>query len=326
MNNTQETLEMPVIRSFMDGFSTVTRKPYLILFPLALDVFLLFAPKLKVTHLFGTVLDNIAIPTLAEPLLEQWQAVVTVLREFLQHFSLTSFLRVVPLGVPSLFSTRIFEKTLLPNIPSYEMGSFWQVSLFVFLFFTFGTIATLGYYSLIEHKLVKETPLKSINQYAKNFISFFLIPPVFFFAATGFILPSSCVVSFFTVISPALGSLFYFGVIFVFLYLILPVLFTPHVIIRHGKSLKESIRYSWLAIRPVRGKATLFLAAGVGLSYLTNLLWNLPKDGSWFLVAGAFGHAIIATIVLAASFHFFYHAELKLEKSDQISNQLNKLA
>lgn len=322
MEDTQNLLERNNIFGFFKlGMDTVADKPYLILFPLGLDFLLLFGPKVGVSSLIGKLIDSVGTPQLAESLLAQWQVMMEVLRQNIQHFNLTSVLSTKPLGIPSLFSNRFFETNLLPNQPGLELTAFWQIFVFAALFFLIGIGLTFLYYSLTASGSIGQAKAITINRFLQKAPRFLAIPFIFLAMVIVYFLPGMFIVSFFTVILPLLGIILYVVLIVTFFFFLTPLLFTPHAIIAHDENVRNAMKISSSTISPIRGQALLFWGTAIGMTLLTNLLWNLAKDGSWFLIIGVLGHAIVASIILAASFHFFSAAEALLINTKKSSTE-----
>lgn len=294
-----------IISSFKQGYKTVNEKPYLILFPLGLDLLYLFGPKIKVATLLGKALDSLPTPALADNLMKQWQSGMTLLRETMEQFTVTLALRTFPLGTPSLFSNRLFETGLLKNTLSLDLNTLPQLFLTLIVLFILGILLTFVFYQLIASAIDTEAIAKSKQGFFNKFLSFLGIPFVFLLYALLYLLPGLFVIRLVAVFSPAFASILNVALIFIFIIRIIPMVFSPHAIVQDDKTLKASLVLSRMAVKPYYLKVANFLMLSIGLSYLSNLLWNLPKDGSWFLLVGALGHALITTTILVASFHFF---------------------
>ncbi|KUK69470.1 MAG: putative membrane protein [Anaerolineae bacterium 49_20] len=55
-------------------------------------------------------------------------------------------------------------------------------------------------------------------------------------------------------------------------------------------------------------QTTWFIFSAFVLIEGLNYLWSSPTVDNWFLIVGIFGHAFIASAVIAASFHYFLDA------------------
>ncbi|HQC64545.1 MAG TPA: hypothetical protein PK459_05540, partial [Anaerolineaceae bacterium] len=135
MEREQNLLNQPgIIESFKQGYQTVSEKLYLILFPFLFDLFLVFGPKLRIDQLVNSFLSALPTPKLAQNLMDQWLTTIEQLKNFTLHYNLFSELRTFPLGIPSLFSWRIFEQSLLSITPVFEIHN---EGLFIFLVILF---------------------------------------------------------------------------------------------------------------------------------------------------------------------------------------------
>jgi hypothetical protein len=48
-----------------------------------------------------------------------------------------------------------------------------------------------------------------------------------------------------------------------------------------------------------------FIGLAIGVSWLTNLIWDLPQAASWFSILGLLGHAFVSATVLVGSYAFY---------------------
>ncbi len=309
MEREQNLLNQPgIIESFKQGYQTVSEKLYLILFPFLFDLFLVFGPKLRIDQLVNSILSALPTPKLAQNLMDQWLTTIEQLKNFTLHYNLFSELRTFPLGIPSLFSWRIFEQSLLSITPVFEIHNEGLFIFLVILFFLLGMGLTTWYYKSIAVSTGLASSKYSFKQFGKNFLHFLGIPITLFLIALGVSLPGMCIISLATVLSPAFASVLYIVLFIVLISIIIPFIFTPHCVVSHEQKLLDSIKQSRLIYQATKFKTSLFILLAFGLSMLSHLLWNLPKDGSWMLIVGAFGHALVSTIIIVSSFHFFKNA------------------
>ena len=310
MENSQIMMQQPkIIEAFKQGFQTVSQRIYLVLFPLLLDLLFLFGPKIKIAKWFETSINTMPLPPLAENLKAQWLLIFEQMKTAAQNYNLLTVLRTKPLGLPSLFSDRIFEDLLIKNNLVVETQTFSQAGLFFALFSLIGIGLTVFFFQSIAHA----TPIKPEptvrSKWAKVFLNFLVIPFAFFALLLVLFLPGMFIVSLATVFIPMLGSLLLIGLLMLLISVLIPVVFTPHGIVFNNMTFKSALQQSRHIVRQTRGKSSIFLLLAIGVSFFGNMLWNLPKDGSWMLIVGAVGHALITTIILVASFYFFLDAQ-----------------
>jgi len=118
-------------------------------------------------------------------------------------------------------------------------------------------------------------------------------------------LPLALIFTLFNSLSPVLGLIAYFVTAMVLLSVIIPLYFAPHAIVVLDQSAFQAISSSLKMIRPFYSSTSVFLTLEVIIAFLTNLLWQTPADNSPLLFVGIFGHALVTTALLIASFHYF---------------------
>ena len=136
MENAKSTKTSPgIIGIFKQAYSTLSRHAYLIMFPLILDLFLLLGPKFNVISVAEKVFGKITIPELAKNLQEQITVAYEVLLSSIENYNLSSLLRIAPLGIPSLFSKRLFVEDIVPNGYVFHLSTIQQVGMCCFILF-----------------------------------------------------------------------------------------------------------------------------------------------------------------------------------------------
>jgi len=113
------------------------------------------------------------------------------------------------------------------------------------------------------------------------------------------------VVGMFTLISPLLGNIVVFIILFLSFWLIVPLFFTPHGIFVRGHNAIRSIHSSLQMTRFSLPTSALFVVSVFLLSRGLDLLWSAPDNNSWLALVGFAGHAFITTVLLAASFVYY---------------------
>ncbi|NIW43684.1 MAG: hypothetical protein GWN30_02555, partial [Gammaproteobacteria bacterium] len=108
------------------GFDAIANHVILILFPIALDLFLWTGPRLKLTGLIKTTSDQLfkvyslqdpGMAELIQPVQEAW----TVIAE---QFNLLALLRTYPVGITSLLVSQLPLSSPFGILASWEIGSF----------------------------------------------------------------------------------------------------------------------------------------------------------------------------------------------------------
>ena len=311
-----------IFAAFKAGFDTVSKHLYLLFFPIILDLFLLFGFRITIVELMQDVIQKLILPPSATPdLVASWETVKIQSVEFFRYFSLTSFLRTFPVGIPSLFSVTDFERNPIGTyqfIQLQQPGSAFLVILgmsLIGLFFAF-----FFYRSIARAISTQSVPTESILD-KKSMISWIMIPTVFFTFTLVVIFPAVLIISLIGAILPIFTSIGYFLLTIGIITLITPMLFTPHFIFLENMTFKQALLTSFRTVRLTNAKGTTFLFIAIVVSYLTNMLWRIPSDDSWMLLVSVFGHALISTVILVASFHFILDARKSVREF--IENQMS---
>lgn len=294
-----------IITAFKSGYDTVSKHLYLALFPIVLDLFLLFGFRITIAELMQKSINLFTLPPSATPeLASSWEALKTQSIEFFRYFSLTSFLRSFPVGVPSLFSVAAFERNPLGEyafINLQQPGAIFGVILGMSFV---GLVLAYFLYQLTARATSPETFSTETILQPRSMISWLLLPIVSIIIIIAVIFPAMLLISLIGALIPILTSIGYFLLTVTLITLILPIIFTPHLIIIEKMSFPQALLNSFRSVRLTNAKSTTFLFLAILVSYLTNMLWRIPAEDSWMLMVGVVGHALISTIILAASFHF----------------------
>jgi hypothetical protein len=122
-------------------------------------------------------------------------------------------------------------------------------------------------------------------------------------------LPASCVLSLLTfggLPLSQLGLLLYAGFL---IWILFPLIFTPHGIFVGRYNLLYAMRRSMSLTRMMLPVTALMVFVILVISEGLDVLWRVPADNSWLMVIGIVGHAFITTSLLAATFVFYRDAD-----------------
>jgi hypothetical protein len=130
-------------------------------------------------------------------------------------------------------------------------------------------------------------------------------------------LPLSCLLPFLMLGGVTLGWLgqaLYFGLM---VWLLFPLVLSPHGIFLYGRkmwaSVREGYRLTRLTIWNTAGLILVILLLSVGL----DVVWNVPPMSSWLAFVGIVGHAFVVTGLVAATFVYYREASRWVERVQQ---------
>jgi hypothetical protein len=294
------------------GFDAVTNHIVLILFPVGLDLFLWFGPRIKLTKLINSITDQFFLltasqdPTMAEllqPVQSQWADLAV-------RFNLLFFLRSYPVGVTSL----VVDQHPLSS-PFGTMGS-WQLMSAggVFLAFVLISLIGIGLGTLYFMGVGQAAVIGDISwreafaEWPWASLQMVLLALLWTVVFLVIMIPGSFLLSLIILSGTSYGNcalLIFAGVIF---WLILPLVFSPHGIVINQSNFFDSVKISVNLTRRTLPSTVLFVLAAFLISKGLDLLWGVPNETSWLLLVGIFGHAFVTTGLVASSFVYYRDA------------------
>lgn len=298
-----------IFTAFKAGYETVSKHLYLVLFPIFLDLFLLFGFRITMVELVQSSIQLFVIPPSASPeTIASLESLKTQAIEFFRYFSLTSFLRSFPVGIPSLFSVAAFSRNPLGEFSIIQLSQPGAVLLAMIVASLIGILLAYFLYRLSARAISSPTAKDDSILERRALISWLLIPIVTITLIFFVFLPALLVISFVGALLPFFVTIGYFFLTIAIVTLTIPVIFTPHLIVLEKLTFPQAILTSFQTVRLTNAKTTSFLVLAILANYVTNMLWRIPSDDSWMLMVSIFGHALVSIITLVASFHYIYDA------------------
>jgi hypothetical protein len=310
------------------GFNTVAGKVHLILIPLLVDLFLWLGPKLRIYDLFTPLVKELTgtMASIApKEMLDAVNATTTLYSEFLTNFNLFTVVRTVPVGVPSLLA-RMNEIAAPLNLAGLIEAPSVQAAIGIF-----GALLLLGFFlgTLYFDAIARQSQPENVSFSLKRLFSEYTQTLVFFLIIIALVLmiaaPVFIMISVFSLINPALAQFVLFMLLFLVMWLALPLVFSPHGIFALEQKVVPSMLLSMRMVRFFVPGTSLFILFCILISEGMNMLWVIPGGESWLLALGIGGHAFVVTALLCASF-FYYRDGLKWMQFNiqTIQDQRNK--
>ena len=297
-----------LIPSLVEGFNAVAGRIHLIFFPIAIDLFLWFGPLVRVKDLLMPVMAR-AAELSGEAYGEQGAEIIRSSNELwaalLEEFNLLFGLRSYPIGIPSLMVSQGAQQNPLGALRIIEVASFDNAFFMVLGLSAVGIILGSLYFILVARAANKVSDPFSLSGFFRSagqslLLSIFLLLMVI---VLGF--PAMCLISSLVLFLPGLGSLPFMLIGLAFVWIMLPMAFSPHGIFIGGMNASRSIVTSFKLVRSMMAGSGMFLIMVIMLSYGLDALWSTPGVESWMLLVGIFGHAFISCGLLASTFVFY---------------------
>lgn len=311
MNTTPTpTTEAPprLIAAFSRGFSTVANHIYLLIFPIALDLLLWFGPRMRVRDLFQPALDESVrrLSNMNQPALREMMPVAQeAWQNALNQFNLLSALRSLPVGIPSLLGYRgPLETPFGPARLVESTSGFGALLLWIAL-----SLAGLAVGTYFFHLLSRavETEKTSPAEAAVGWKTLQTLLLVILLLAILMIIavPTVLLVTVVSIISPVLSQFVLILISILALWLVLPLVFSPHGIFSYKLDAVRSALLSYKLVRLYLPGTGMFVLIALLISRGLDNLWLTPPGSSWMLLVGILGHAFISSGLMMASFIYY---------------------
>jgi hypothetical protein len=305
-----EPVPPKLIASFITGFNTVASHVKLILFPLVLDLFLWFGPHLGVKNLLQPYIAQLTtIPELNTP--EMGNVIQTIQSSWnfvAERFNLASGLRTYPVGIPSLMSGLAPLQTPFGAALVYQVSSPLNAIGWYFVIALFGLIVGSWYFNSVAQAVFPQKANTSLRLVGWDAVQVILLTATLLLFLVLLSIPGLILFPILALISPGFAQIALLLLLIVVIWLIVPLLFSPHGIFVYRQSALVSLMTSAKVIRFSMPGSVIFFFLVLVISQGMDLLWQVPPDNSWMALVGIAGHAFITTGLLAASFVYYSDA------------------
>ncbi len=310
-SSSQERPLLGVLEALTAGFDQVRRRPWLMVIPLLLDLFLWIGPRLEAKSLYAQFEPN--LKSLSAELDADGQLAVQdmsdLLQEFLTRYNLFSWLSVGVVGVPAVNTAVDATAPLVTGgapvqLPIVDVGTYLGAALGLS---AVGLILGGLFWAMLTLPVRAER--FDLGAWLRSGVSVGaqLVVLSVFLVIIGVMMmfPASILMALISTISLGLASLLpallLTGVAWVVFYLA----FTVHGLALYQLPLARALRISALIARiffvSTLGLATLSIVIYVGLG----LIWEQIAPDSWLRLIAMAGNAFIAAGLASASLIYY---------------------
>lgn len=297
-----------MIGAIRSGFNTVTTHIYLILFPIGLDLLLWFGPHLRVKTLLTATLNDAsaALSSYSTPdTQDMFKAAIDIWKLALEHFNLLSGLRSFPVGIPSLMAGLGPLSNPLGKPAQFESATLVGAFSTWLLISLVGLLAGTFYFQLLARIVTKDQRGNNLGRLGwealQGLILVFIM--LIILMIVGF--PVTLFITLMAMISQGLAQVALVLVTLVVIWLLLPLVFSPHGIFTLQIDALRSTLLSYRLVRFFLPGTGLFLLIALVISQGMDTLWRVPPETSWMVLVGILGHAFISTSLVTASFTYY---------------------
>jgi hypothetical protein len=316
-----------IFQTLLAGFDVITNHLLLTLFPIALDMFLWFGPHISIISIVQNLFTQLSnMPDMgtadSSELIRLNQEIWSTLAERLNLFS---FLRAYPIGISSLIVSTQPTQTPIFTPLIWEIKSFTQLLFIAIMIMLLGVIFGAVYFYFVALATSKdmEVKYKSLPDFFWMLFQVMILSIFWFGVLCAVSLPGICLLSLlsFSGLNGGMIGIYLAGGLMV--WLIFPLLFSPHGIFVSKLALGGTIKASVRLVRFTLPATALFFLFIFIISEGLNVLWRVPDESSWFTVVGIVGHGFITTALLAATFIYYQEATKWV---DNMFRKLQKVA
>jgi hypothetical protein len=303
------------------GFNTVANHVQLIFLPLFVDLVLWLGPKIQLRKLLEPLATYMttSMQAMATPdTQDQVNQSIAMVNQFIKQFNLNVLARTVPVGIPSLlFHETFLSSPMKATIASpIQNGIVFDAPSFGFAFIAVIALALVGFLlgTIYFNSLARFTvtpvlpsnPKKVFAQFGQSIVTTLILVAIVLII----MVPGITIMFVASMISATIGQFLILAVMFILLWLAIPLVFSPHGIFILNQKAYPSMMLSIRMVRFFLPGAGMYVLTSVLISEGFNMLWSLPDPSSWLMLVGIFGHAFVVTALLAASF-IYYRGGLK---------------
>ena len=304
------------VSALVRGFNALTGNLSVILFPIALDVFLWLGPRLKMEALFTSTLQQMlklqgSEPTLFPPNFPA--ATPAQIHTALQGINIFARLRTYPMGVFSLMLDNASATSPLGARSDWEIQGWFTLLGWFLLLTCIGLMLGSLYFYCVSR--VALSPQKGPGLLRAMFNSLLLWGIWTFVLLIAY--PILMVAVYFLLNNPLVVILLFLLLAWPVTWVCLLVFFSTHAVFTGSKNAFASVVQNFRVLRYGMPPMGWFALMAVIISRGMDLLWLIPPADTWMAAVGILGHAFISTGLLAASFIFYRDLNAWVEEALQ---------
>jgi len=295
-----------LITSLQAGFDAIANHIYLILVPLALDIFLWLGPHLRIEELIRPALRGLVV-VLSQGGMSSadMDLLQRSLQDFSHGFNVFALLHTLPIGIPSLNYGRTLLETPLRAPLLFEVTSVAAFLLMCVTLILAGWMAGSLFYHWIAETTAPARRPGGLRRAANSLVQGVLLCGLWVLVVILVSIPISVFVAVLAAINVVLAQLALLLGMFAFMWVLPLIFFSGHGIFAYQQNLFQSIGTALRMTRFTLPGSALFILSALLISQGLVFLWRVPPADSWLTMVGIAGHAFVTTALLAASFIYF---------------------
>lgn len=297
------TKPIGAFEALVKGFDRIAAAPLLLLPSLVLDLLLWLGPHVKINSLVEWVVDGIVIPSNATPAIyEQIRMMRTGLLEIGDRFNLLTALSSLPVGIPSLMSSRMPVQTPVGLPISLNIVE----PILVIGIWLLLTVIGFGLGARFHLWIARQVaPTGDLGNGLRTWLRIVVLGIGAYLTVSAYVIVSFLAASLIANFVPFLGMVVLFLSFTLLFWLVVYLFFTPHGIVRYKLGLLQALMESAAVVRLNMMPTLSFLGLAFAVSWLTSQVWLLPPEASWLSLLALLGHAFISSMLWLGSYVFY---------------------
>jgi hypothetical protein len=293
--------------TFIQGFNTVANNIYLILLPVLLDLYLWLGPHLSLQKILQPFFEQLLsqMTTLGSVDTSTMGSYKQAFDAFSEQFNLFTTLHTFPVGLPGLFT---FPLQLISPIGKPMIISVLNSGLafsLILLFTLIGILLGSLYFNLLARATSAEKPPFSLHDIFWQSLQVLWMTLLLLGLIIVLGIPVSMIIGLITLFLPGTADLVMVVAILAAIWVLMPLIFSPHGIFTSMTPTMKSIVTSVRLVRFFLPGTSFFILSAFMFDQILTLLWTTPTADSWLLVIGIAGNAFVSTALIAASFIYY---------------------
>lgn len=305
-----------VIAALKAGFDAIANHILVILIPIALDMWIWLGPHLQIKQLLTQFLTLLNSSTAVDASQQSLLPTSDMIQSFAGHINLMVILRTYPVGVPSLMAGRLPIE--IPTGLASGKPIFIDITSPALIILLWAGLAVIGlgagtlYFTIVSQAALTGRVIwqQALRESPRTFLQVLSLTLLLGALILLLSVPATCVLSllaFGGLPFGQIGLLLYAGFL---IWMLFPLIFSPHGIIARHYNLLFAIRNSITLTRLILPVTAFLVMAVMVLSEGLDILWRVPTENSWLTLIGIVGHAFVTSALLATTFVFYRDAEL----------------
>lgn len=296
--NTQEgTLRQRILSPLAAGFELVTGRWWLLLLPVALDMFLWLGPRLNIASLWEqmvVILPEAGVP--AETLAQ--------LAEAARATNLFGLLSFPYFGVPVLMSGVLTPASTPVATTSLSLEGDLTTLAATLLILGGGVLLAVAYHYLIVRALAGPA-VGGLRRLPRLTARLFGLVAFVTLAMLLMYVPLTLFAGLVGLLSPAISLIVLTLGMALMVWYLLFLGFSVHGIVLAGLPVLSAVRLSIGLIQRQMAPALWLLIIVFGGRFLLGLVWRAVDLGNWLTLVSIVGHAFVVTSLIAGTYVFF---------------------